>query len=221
LEEHTKRLDAALTEVAPDLYEALKRNDQRPLSGELARESPGLLEYMVDPAKFEGIQKAAIALLIETHCVAREPIERWPVRLKRALPTDKDLNEPLESAFEGYRAEAIRAWNLISDPPRRSPTTQQPLYPSKTPSTSSPAFEIKVQGHENQDIENQDVDLLESLHGELLVASAKVRMIGTLKIHGINASYYYDPQFTSLKEVASELSSRFDLLRCHFTNLSY
>jgi hypothetical protein len=217
LEEDTKRLDTALA----DVYEALKRNDQRP-SGELARESRGVLQYMM--AKFDRIQKAAIALLIETYCVAREPVERWPVRLKMDLSTmaDKDLDETVESAFEGYRAEAIRAWNLISDPPRRSPTTQQPLYTSKPPSTSSLAFKIKVQGHENQDVDQ----LLSSLHRELSVALAKVRMIGTLlrTLHGLNASYYsylYDPRFTSLKQVASELSSRFDLLRCYFTNLSY
>jgi hypothetical protein len=164
----------------------------------------------MDPLSlFERVKRTAIALLIETHCVAREPIERWPVGLKMGLPTDTNLDETVESAFERYRAEAIMAWNLISDPPQRFSTTPwQPLYTSKTPSTSSSAFEI---------------NLLPSLYGELVGALTKVRMIGTLLRNPLlfTASQYYDPQFTSLKLAASELSSRFDLLRCYFTNLSY
>jgi hypothetical protein len=151
----------------------------------------------MDPLSlFERVKRTAIALLIETHCVAREPIERWPVDLKMGLPTDTNLDETVESAFERYRAEAIMAWNLISDPPQRFSMTLWQAFESI---------------------------LLPSLYGELVGTLTKVRMIGTLLRNPLlfTASQYYDPQFTSLKLAASELSSRFDLLRCYFTNLSY
>jgi hypothetical protein len=111
---------------------------------------------MDQAAQISRLQTSAIALLIETHCIAREPVERWPVSLNSVKPpTDDDIEGTVEATFEGYRAVAIGVWNLISEMPawyrrRRNyyhglaaSSLAWGITPQKTRSKSNPGVETK------------------------------------------------------------------------------
>jgi len=60
-----------------------------------------------------GIQMLAVALVAETHCIAREPIDRWPTTLK-SVKFHQTSNE-LESIFLEFRHIATDLQVFIAD----------------------------------------------------------------------------------------------------------
>jgi hypothetical protein len=170
--------------------------------------------------------------LIETHCIAREPVERWPISLRLVKPpTDNDIEGTVEAVFERYRAVAISSWNLISKLQRlHGPGTLEATQLVKTPVKSIWA----VEDQERNNRENQDEELLVSFESVLSSTLARLRTEkptfrsrivsndhDTLFGVSFDISFdtLFDTSFDTLKELTSRLSDWFDPLSC-FTNLA-
>jgi len=67
----------------------------------------------MDPKQMHRIQILAVALVAETHCIAREPIDRWPMSL-RPVKFNHKSNE-LEIIFLEFRRIATDLLMFIAD----------------------------------------------------------------------------------------------------------
>jgi hypothetical protein len=83
----------------------------------------------MDPQQMHRIQILAVALVAETHCIAREPIDRWPTSLK-SVKFHQTSNE-LESIFLEFRRIATDLQVFIADhySMLRNATEAPPLIP--------------------------------------------------------------------------------------------
>lgn len=131
----------------------------------------------MDPKQLERTQRLASDLITFTHCIAREPVQRWPAVLR--IPTNPFYRglEVRIQRFEEYREIAVNIWNVITDLPNQYRSRLEFMsMPQNKQNPDVKSQKPTIQDHASSDRARQDQEtqVLESLETMLRIATTEL-----------------------------------------------